>query len=279
VDVNLGSPIAYGRTAEIYAWREGFILKLFYDWFGLHNIKIEARNTRAAHAAGLPVPEVGNIIQIAERCGLEYERIIGQSMFKMIQHKPWTMVPIMRRCAELHARLHGANVPVDLPILRHELEKNINRAQALPVDLRHKVLASLEAMPGGEQLCHGDFWPANIIITGNGDYIIDWFRATRGNPLADLARTTNLVFGFTRTRQVKRQFLSYGSSRLNQLENSVLQLLTKLFYPIYINTYFKLRPGDKKEYRRWLPIMAAARLADNIPELEEMLIAQVELIE
>lgn len=279
MDVNLGSPIAYGRTAEIYAWREGFILKLFYDWFGLHNIKIEARNTRAAHAAGLPVPEVGNIIQIAERCGLEYERIIGQSMFKMIQHKPWTMVPIMRRCAELHARLHGANVPVDLPILRHELEKNINRAQALPVDLRHKVLASLEAMPGGEQLCHGDFWPANIIITGNGDYIIDWFRATRGNPLADLARTTNLVFGFTRTRQVKRQFLSYGSSRLNQLENSVLQLLTKLFYPIYINTYFKLRPGDKKEYRRWLPIMAAARLADNIPELEEMLIAQVELIE
>jgi len=29
-------------------------------------------------------------------------------------------------------------------------------------------------------------------------------------------------------------------------------------------------------YRRWLPIVAAAKLSDNIPELEKMLIAQVE---
>ena len=31
---NLAFPSAYGRTAEIYAWQNGQVLKLFYDWFG-----------------------------------------------------------------------------------------------------------------------------------------------------------------------------------------------------------------------------------------------------
>ena len=31
MNVDLGQPIAYGRTAEIYAWQEGQVLKLFYE--------------------------------------------------------------------------------------------------------------------------------------------------------------------------------------------------------------------------------------------------------
>jgi hypothetical protein len=36
----LGQPIARGRTAEIYAWHSGQVLKLFYDWLSLENIEI-----------------------------------------------------------------------------------------------------------------------------------------------------------------------------------------------------------------------------------------------
>jgi hypothetical protein len=43
----LSQPIAYGRTAEIYAWQEGQVLKLFYDWFELEDIEYEARIGRA----------------------------------------------------------------------------------------------------------------------------------------------------------------------------------------------------------------------------------------
>ena len=44
----------------------------------------------------------------------------------------------------------------------------------------------------------------------------------------------------------------------------------------YLRRYFQLCPGGEEEYHRWLPIIAAARLADNIPEFEKMLIEQVE---
>ena len=66
---DLGQPIGYGRTAEIYAWQEDKVLKLFYDWFGLENIENEARITQAVHASGLPVPAVGEIVRVNERYG------------------------------------------------------------------------------------------------------------------------------------------------------------------------------------------------------------------
>lgn len=275
---DLGQPIAYGRTAEIYAWKPGQILKLFYDWCMLESIEQEASTTRAIHASGLPVPEVGKIIHINGRHGLEYERLQGESMFKMTQRKPWTFFRHARRCAELQAALHTSTIPADLPAQRQMLKSNINHAEALNPTFRRKALAALESMPDGSQLCHGDFSPSNILMTARGEIIIDWFRASRGNPLADLARTTNLVYGFMRTRQIQRTFLTYGSSKINQLENSLFQVLCRICYPAYINYYFKLCPGDRDEYRRWLPIVAAARLSDTIPELEKMLIAQVERV-
>jgi len=56
----------------------------------------------------------------------------------------------------------------------------------------------------------------------------------------------------------------------------LFQIFLRLLYPAYLNDYFNLCPGGEEEYRRWLPIVAAARLSDNIPELEKMLIEQVE---
>jgi hypothetical protein len=273
---DLGKPIAYGRTAEIYAWHSGQVLKLFYDWFSLENIEIEARNTRAVHASGLPAPAVGQIIQVNGRYGLEYERLYGDSLFKAFQRKPWNVLRYGHRMAELYAMVHTHAVPAGLPSQRDRLQKDIRRAQALSAPLRSKVLSALDELPGGHCLCHGDFSPANILMTSQGEIVIDWFRAAYGNPLADLARTTNLVFGYTRTRQARRPFLTFGSTKSNQVENVLFQFFCRLCYPRYLDYYFELCPGDKEEYHRWLPIVAAARLADAIPELEKMLLVQVE---
>jgi len=276
MEIELGQPIAYGRTAEIYAWHEGQVLKLFYDWFKLDDIQTEASNTRAIHAGGLPVPGVGEIVHIQGRYGLEYQRLDGKSMFKMIRRKPWKAISYARRWAQLQAGLHSADIPADLPSQRQVLEKNIREASALPESMKFRILSNLAGMPESDRVCHGDFWPANIQMTSQGERVIDWFRASRGNRLADLARTTNLLFGFTRTRQSKRQFLSFGSSRLDQVKNALFRAFSRFGYPIFLNEYFRLLPGDHDEYQRWLPIVAAARLSDNIPELEKMLLAQVE---
>ncbi len=267
-------PLAYGRTAEIYAWGEGQILKLFYPWFALENIEVEARITRTIHASGLPAPAVGDLIRVNGRYGLLYERVRGDSLFRIFQHRPWNVLRYARQMAKLQAEIHARTPSAALPSQRAMLRRNILQAEALPAELRRRVLAALDALPDGDRLCHGDFHPGNILVDGQRYVIIDWIHASLGNPLADLARTTNLTLGLTRTRQIDRPFNSFGPRGLSRVENPLFQVFCGICYPYYVRCYFRLCPGGETEYGRWLPIIAAARLSDNIPELEKMLLEQ-----
>jgi uncharacterized protein (TIGR02172 family) len=256
---DLSKPIAYGRTAEIYAWQEGWVLKLFHDWFDLENIEYEARIARAIHASGLPVPAVGEIIRVNGRNGLVYQRMDGNSMWNELSRNPWKVLHYARRTAELHAEMHASTVQTNIPSQRQKLVSKIRHAEALPAYLRSKALAALETMPDGDRLCHGDFHPGNILTTRQGEIIIDWIDASCGNPLADLARTTIIAFGA-------------ADCQLQGLQKAFVHI----FHAAYIRHYFRLSPGWELEYNRWLPIVAASRLSENIIELEMWLITKAE---
>ena len=129
---------------------------------------------------------------------------------------------------------------------------------------------------GWQSVVSRRFLGGNILMTPQGEVIIDWYRASRGNPLADLARTTNAAFAYLKTNQIRRAFLYYGRSRASQVKNSLFRTIVRVTYPSYLRRYFQLCPGSKQEYQRWLPIVAAARLSDEIPELDGFLIEQVE---
>ena len=258
---NLGQPLAHGRTAEIYAWQEGQILKLFHNWFALEAIRYEQRIAQAVHASGLPVPTVGDIIQVNERNGLIYERVAGVTMLTVLSRRPWRLFHYARQMAELHAAMHASTVQAELPSQQQKLTHKINRAQELPAALRDKALSVLETMPKADRLCHGDFHPDNILLTKQGATIIDWIDASLGNPLADLARTTIIFQGAVATSQIPKMWQ---------------KMAMRLFHSLYLRHYFALRPGSEGEYWRWLPLVAAARLSEGIPELETWLVAKVQ---
>ena len=213
MSTDLGTLLSSGRTAEIYAWDQDHVLKLFYDWVALESIENEARTACTIYARGLPVPEVGEILRVKNRTGMLYQRISGTSLYTMGKRKPWNVPRYLRRSAELHVGIHSHSISAGLPSQRQILESSIRQAVGLPRHLRAKALTALEAMPDGDQLCHGDFWGGNILMSPRVEVIIDWNRASYGNPLADLARTTNAAMAFLRTNQVRRAFISYGKSR------------------------------------------------------------------
>ena len=257
----LNSPIAYGRTAEIYAWDEGQVLKLFHDWFPRGSIRYEAQLAAAVHSSGLPVPAVGEIVEVNGRTGLVYERVAGVNLFEVMPSQPWTIFRYGRRMAELHVEMHSQTLALEIPRQRPRLVEKIEQAQALPDNLRTRILAALATMPDGNQICHGDFHPANVLATSQGEVIIDWIDATRGNPLADLARSS---------------IIAQGAAATEQITSPIEKLFVRLFHAIYLRRYFALRPAGREEYGRWLPIVAAARLSENIPEVEAWLLAQAE---
>jgi aminoglycoside phosphotransferase (APT) family kinase protein len=117
-------------------------------------------------------------------------------------------------------------------------------------------------MRDDDRVCHGDFHPGNILIDGRKAVIIDWMNATRGNPLADVARTTILVLGAGQT-----------DPSLSTHANAFV----RLFHQLYLRYCFRSRRDAREEYRAWLPIAAAARLGEDVlAEEEKWLVAQAQ---
>ncbi|WP_322509701.1 aminoglycoside phosphotransferase family protein [Anaerolinea sp.] len=255
------TPLAVGRTAEIFAWRENQVLKLFHAWVGFDAVEYEYRIARAVQSCGLPVPQVGEIVEYKERYGITCQRIKGISMTESLVRTPWKIFRYARRMAELHARVHAVAHPADIPPLHPKIARKILQATSLPARLRQKALNRLEQLPDGHGLCHGDFHPDNILLTPQGEVILDWMDAGMGNPLADLARTSIIL---------------KGSIESGQIRHPLLKRLARLFHRAYLARYFSLRPGGESEYALWLPVIAAARLSEHIPELEGWLVTQAE---
>jgi uncharacterized protein (TIGR02172 family) len=226
-------PIAVGRTAEIYARGEQQVLKLYRDWCPPHWANFEARIGHIVQDAGLPVPAVGDLIEINGRRGLVYERLEGVSMFSTIVARPWTIIRFGRLTAELHAAMHSVQAPSDLPDQRDRLKGAIERAQTLPDDLRRKALAVLDTCPDGDRLCHGDFHPDNVLMTPRGPIIIDWMTATRGDPLGDVARTVLLM--------------TVGEPPTGTLIRLLTRVRRGWMRAAYVKRYFELRPDGREQ--------------------------------
>ena len=239
------------------------MLKLFYDWFQLENIEYERRISQAVHVSGLPVPSVGEIIREKDRNGLIYECVDGVSMLDMLSRKPWNIFRYARRMAELHAGMHASIIQVEIPKQREKIQEKISQVEILPAELQSKILTALEQMPDENRLCHGDFHPGNIMVTEQDEIIIDWIDSTLGSPLADLARTSTIIL---------------GSVDAGENQSLLMRVFVHLFHRAYLRRYFSLRSGGEREYSRWLPIVAAARLSENIKELEKWLIARAEMV-
>ncbi len=259
ITAGLGKPLAIGRTAEIYTWGDGQVLKLFFDWFDLENIQFEQSMAQAVHAAGLPVPEAGEVLQINGHNGLIYERVVGENIWEVLIKRPWRLFALAHQTAQLHADMHANTLHLDLPPQRRRLERKFDATDLLLSPLKQACLDALSTLPDGDSICHGDFHPGNILFSSGHAVIIDWIDASRGNPLADVARTS---------------ILNLGAATSSQVPITTLKVLVRLFHSVYLSRYFQLRPGGKAEYRRWLPVVAAARLSENIPELERWLVQQ-----
>ena len=255
--VSLPAPFAVGRTAEIYVWQDGKILKLYRDWCPSNWVDHEAHIAAIVTAAGVPAPKAYEVVEVNGRRGLVYERLDGISMLQHMRTQPLKLAAYGRTLADLHLEMHSHSVPVEIPNQKAQLEGSIRMAKQLPEDVRQAALAALAGMPEGDRLCHGDYHPDNVLMTSQGLKVIDWMTANRGDPWADVARTHLL--------------LSFGQPTGNPLSFLLFTIGRTAFYNGYMNRYRAVCPQGAERLKAWIPIMAAARLNEEIPNEMERL--------
>ncbi len=258
--MSTGPLIGHGRTAEMYAWGDGQVVKLFRFRCPLPWVEREARATRTAHEAGVPSPAVGEIVEVDGRPGIVFERVEGPCMLEALGARPWQLGGLAHLLADLHAAMHDLEGP-RLPSQHRRLADRIQRAAPLQPSQRDAALEALRQLPEGNAICHGDFHPDNVILSPDGPIVIDWPDATAGHPLGDVARTLLL--------------LEVGTPPPGRASGLVLAA-RGLFRWLYLQRYRSHRPAPADELAAWRLPVAAARLGEHIEEEEERLLAIVE---
>ena len=249
-DNRLGPLIGRGRCAEVFALKDGHVLKLFYESMsGMADRELEA--TRIAYQSDLPVPAVEGLLVVDRRRGIVMERVDGPSMDEYMQSRPWRFFGCARALAELHAKMHSCEA-VGIRSLGEVVESAIERDSGWPVPIREATLECVRQLPEGDSICHWDFHSGNIIMTERGPVIIDWSEAVLSNPLVDIAMTW-LLF---------RVCAIPTWVRMRQL----MQMLRGGFHFLYMRHYLRLRPFRDEELTPWKVPVLAVHITRGIPE-------------
>ena len=251
----LGKPLGIGRTADVFAWRDDQVLKLFHADLAPEAIERERSVVEALGALPVAAPRYFGRVQLDGRVGLLFERIRGPSMLAVLEHQPWRVLDLGKRLADVHLSINAQPAP-GLGTQRAYLERLIGRAVDLPEGARTAALQRLASLPDGDRLCHGDFHPDNLVLTARGPMVLDWMTATRGIPAADVARSLLLL---------EVAVLPPGTAPLVLALVGVLRGVLARAYWRHYTAISGVRRPDLAPWR--LPLLAA-RLGESAPPAE-----------
>ena len=210
----------------------------------------EALNQARVENIGINVPKVIEVKTIDGKWAIVSEFIAGKTLAQLMQENPKKKDEYLEMFVDLQMQVHNAKCPL-LNKLKDKMNRKISEAD-LDATTRYELHTRLESMPKHNKVCHGDFNPSNIIITGDGTpYILDWSHATQGNASADVART---------------YLLFWLNGDIDGAEK-------------YLELFSKKSDTAKQYIQKWLPIVAASQSVKGRKEEREFLLSWVNVVE
>lgn len=240
-----GDPIGVGKQAEVFA-NGTLVTKLYNAGVEKHAAFREAGILAVLEELDLPAPRVAEVRRYGERWGVTMTRAPGKTFASAMQAAPRRAGPYLDALVALQRMIH-ARPGVRLPMLRARLASRISGAGQLDAARRAQLLARLAALPDGDRLCHGDYHPFNVMGTPDDAMVVDWMDAAMGPPEADLCRSWVLVHPVA-----------------PQLADA------------HLDAYVAGGGATREAVFAWRPIIAAARLAEDVPDEVPALMAMVE---
>jgi len=255
--------IGRGRTGEVYEWEENRILKLFYSTFPAGGVKQESDIGALLNESGINAPVCYGPVSVDGRNGIVYQKIEGISLLRLIEKSPWRIVEYSKHLARLHHDLHQVSFD-KLPSQKKSMGYAMGVAKDKLGAHYQPLTEQMALIEGGTAICHGDFHPDNILVNRDASIIIDWMTAVSGNPMADVARS----------------WLIFKSPYIPEHSPLYVRLLSKLLKSIiaraYLGEYLKLSGISFQAVKTWMPLVAAARLFENVPGEEKWLLGIIE---
>ncbi|TES49742.1 phosphotransferase family protein [Shouchella lehensis] len=235
----LGKPFAFGNTATLY--RQGnFAIKLYHPHLPAEEVEKEYRNHHFAYQLNLFVPDVHRITSYQLQHALILDYVDGEPLGTNCWKSLYTLDQCMLTAVKQQHHLH--RIPLKktekIELMPQKLKRQIHQVDDLSSSRKHHLLNLLQQLvesSTSQSLCHGDFHFFNLIKTKKGISMIDWVDASIGFPCADACRS----------------YLLYAS-------------ISQALATLYLYLYCAEGKLDEEEVLNWLPILACARLSENV---------------
>ena len=189
-----------GVSADVYRLDVRFadgseraiVLRIHGLTHGGHELALEFELLSALHGAGLPVPDV--LAMDASRTLLEHPYLLMEFVEGATTFPPDEADRRIEMMAEALVGVHATPLQ-GLPALPDRRDVSTDDLlRHLPAgaewsDLRDELATvTIGAFEGAPALCHGDFWPSNILWRdGRIVAILDWEDCAIGDPHSDVA--------------------------------------------------------------------------------------------
>ena len=211
-------------------------------------IRIEAEYSAAVHGVGAPVPEFLGFDEHDGRVISIYRRAFGERMWDTVLDHPERAEEHGRRIAGLQELFASLVPPIVLPNQVDRIRSKIRIAARFADPQLESALAGVPSVDR-VVLCHGDLHPSNVILGADGPVVVDWFDASRGDPVGDVARTAILVA----SDPAPQHLAGARHDVLTHLRSTYLGAAADVF------------GFDADVLQRWQTVVAAARVAEGLP--------------
>ena len=224
-------------------------VKCFGDGFTKSDVLNEALSQSRVEETGLMIPKILDVTEINGQWAIVSEFIEGKTLSALMKEYPEKRDEHLELLVKLQIEVHSKNNNL-LIKLRDKLHREIC-ASDVEATTRYHLHARLEGMPKHDKICHGDFCPSNIIIKDDGSpYIIDWSQVSQGNGSGDAAWSYLTLC------------MSWGEDAAEK----------------YLEMFCEKSSIDISYVKRWMPIIAAARLSHEKPEERDFLLKWANVI-
>lgn len=247
--MKLDKIIAQRPTKKIYVDGDK-VIKVFDENYSKSDVLNEALNQARVEETGIKAPHIHEVTKIDGKWAIVMDHIPGKTLAQLMLEDNEHFDEYLEKFVEIQMYIHTLRCPL-LNKLKDKMDRKIDQT-ALDSATKFELHTRLAGMMPRTKLCHGDFNPANVIVTPDGEYyVIDWAHATQGNAGADVARTY-LVFVLAGKKDVADR---------------------------YVDMFCEKSGLQRKYINYWLPIVAASQSVKGKPEEIEILYNWASVVE
>lgn len=240
-----GNRLGGGKEAEVFEVPEG-ALKLYRAGATKAAAFCEAAHLALVERLNLPGPKVRCVREWDGRWVLVMSLTPGQPFAAAMEREPTSVPEHLAAMAGLHRMIHTRS-GIGFGSFKARMRRDIAQATALDGRMRDRLMRRLADLPDGDRLCHGDFHCWNVLGTPETAMVVDWLDAACGPPAADVCRSYLLML-----------------------------LTTAELASAYLAHYLNGTDIGEADVTAWLPVLAAARLAEGVEGQRDQLLALIE---